>query len=115
MQRKLTKNTRGPNSDEKKFQGWLKERNCCVSGDYGVEVHHCVGSTGKHNKVLIGHWFCLPLSTEIHREYHAGTKSWREKYATQSFFWSYLVADYQEETGCIVPADVVGAVMDLRK
>ena len=65
MQRKPTSNTRGPNADEKRFQGWLKEQPCVWCDNPGPNiVDHCRGATFKHNKVLIGHWFCLPCCVE---------------------------------------------------
>ena len=61
MQRKPTKNTRGPNADEKRFQSYIKHSDCCWCGnDAGSIVDHVKGSCFKHNKVLIGHWFVLP-------------------------------------------------------
>lgn len=95
MQRKSSKNTRGPNKAEKDFQAWLKEQPCSVTGDHGVQVHHCKGATFKHNKVLIGHWFCLPLSEQAHKEYHAGSKLWIDKYGQQSRYSYELLALYQ--------------------
>jgi hypothetical protein len=116
MQRRATKNTRGPTTDEKRFQGWLKEQVCCVTGEYGVQVHHCVGSAAKHNKERIGHWFCIPLSVEMHAEYHAGTKAFREKYGPQSMLWIELLAEYSAEMHrCYCPAEIEAAIMDLRK
>lgn len=115
MQRKPTKNTRGPNADEKKFQGWLKEQPCCITGAFGVQVHHCVGATGKNNKVLIGHYFCLPMSVEIHDEYHAGTKAWRENHGAQSDLWMDFASTFELDTGAIIPNDVVDAIKDWNK
>jgi len=61
MQRKPTKNTRGPCLDEKQFQAWIKQQPCCWCGsESGSIVDHVKGATFKHNKVLIGHWFVLP-------------------------------------------------------
>lgn len=110
MQRKATKNTRGPNQAEKDFQGWLKSQYCCVSGEYGVQVHHCKGATFKHKKVLIGHWFCIPLSEAIHNEYHSGSKPWIEKYGLQRDLWVSMILKYQDETGVSVPDDVAMAI-----
>lgn len=115
MQRKATKNTRGPNANEKKFQGWLKEQPCCITGAFGVQVHHCVGATGKNNKVLIGHYFCLPMSVEIHNEYHAGTKAWRQKYCNQSGLWNTLALSFEDETGVIIPFEVINSIQDCNK
>jgi len=61
MQRKPTKNTRGPNALEKAFQGWLKERPCGYCDNPGPSiVDHAKGATFKHRKTLIGHFFCTP-------------------------------------------------------
>ncbi len=65
MQRKPTKNTRGPNAEEKRFQGWVKQQPCCWCGsESGSIVDHVMGATFKHNKTLIGHWFVLPDCAE---------------------------------------------------
>jgi len=115
MQRRPTKNTRGPNQDEKDFQKWLKENNCCLSGLFHVHVHHCLGATAKHNKVLIGHYFCIPLSPEIHREYHSGSKAWRESHGLQSALWAILAEEYETSTGRVIPLDVKNAINSTKK
>jgi len=62
MQRKATKNTRAANAEEKAFQAWIKEQDCCGCGRSGPSIgDHCEGSTFKNNKVLVGHWFVIPL------------------------------------------------------
>lgn len=115
MQRKASKNTRGPNQAEKDFQGWLKQQPCCITGANGVQVHHCVGSTGRHNKVLIGHWFCLPLSPSMHEKYHSGTKAWRINYGLQCDHWLTLAVQYERETGKEVPQEVCVAIAGVGK
>lgn len=114
MQRKASKTTRGANAAEKAFQAWLKQQPCCITSEIGVQVHHCKGATFKHNKVLVGHWFCLPLSPEIHTEYHAGTKAWREKYGNQSDIWQDLAEQYEQECETVVDPDVFWAIADSR-
>lgn len=113
MQRKKSNNRNGrlANASEKAFQGWLKEHDCVISGTYGVEVHHCVGSTGSQDKVHIGHYFCLPLSTEFHKIYHSNSKEWREEFGLQSTLWSDLVVEYEEETGEEIPLNVKLAII----
>lgn len=112
MHRKSSKNTRGPNADEKAFQAWLKTQPCFITGQNNVQVHHCMGATFKHNKELIGHFFCLPLSEEKHKEYHAGTKAWRENYGTQSSWWMLQMMNYAMETGKGCPESVFDAIKD---
>jgi hypothetical protein len=65
MRRKTSKQSRSINKIEVKFLGWLKERPCCITGEYGVQVHHCVGSSVKKDKVHIGHVFCIPFSVAM--------------------------------------------------
>ena len=115
MQRKKTKQSRGINADEKRFLAWLKERRCCLTGEWGVEVHHCVGSSVKHNKVHIGHAFCIPLSVDKHREYHNGTKVFREKYGPQALLWLDEFIAFKEETNIDLGYDVEAAILDLNK
>ena len=65
MQRKPTKNTRGPNAEEKRFAAYTKGSDCIACGAEGPSiVDHVAGATYKHNKVLIGHWFLIPLCVE---------------------------------------------------
>ena len=108
MQRKPTKNTRGPNAEEKRFQAWLKEQPCCVTGKSGPSiVHHCEGSTFKHNKVLIGHWFCIPLSQEADDVItHGSRRKFREMYGSQSNLWEFAALDYEADTKTAPPNDV---------
>lgn len=110
MQRRATKQSRGPNAAEKRFLQWLKSRPCVVSGATGVEVHHCMGSSAKQNKVLIGHWFCLPLSPEMHQSYHAASKAWRAEHGSQCDLWANLAIQYERETGEAIPNEVVTAI-----
>ena len=118
MQRKPTKNTRGPNADEKRFQGWLKDGGWCVACDeyHPVVVHHCEGATFKHNKVLVGHWFCLPLCAGCDDVVTTGSRrAFREKFGSQSDLWLSVINDYLCETGCGVPSDVRYAIEDWNK
>ena len=112
MRRKASKNTRGPNAYEIAFQGWLKAQECATGGSGITEVHHCKGSTFKHNKVLVGHWFCIPLSQSSHSAYHNGTKAWREYYGSQANIWVINLLDYAAETGKTCPDDVYDSIVD---
>jgi len=117
VQRKPTKNTRGPNADEKRFQAWLKEQPCSTSGHSGPSiVHHCEGATFKHNKTLVGHWFCLPLCPECDDVITQGSRrAFRERFGSQSSFWIVTADRYMEETGSIIPDDVISAIEDWNK
>ena len=114
MQRKATKTTRGANADEKRFHAWLKEQPCCVTRKSGPSiVHHCEGATFKHNKVLVGHWFCLPLSQEVDDVITKGSrKRFREVYGPQSTLWAKVITGYALECCKMAPSDVFDAIMD---
>jgi len=109
MQRKPTKNTRGPNAAEKRFQGWLKEQPCVWCGMPGPSiVDHARGATFKHNKTLIGHWFCLPACVRCdHEKTVKGKRQGNEVEA-----WYRLVMGYELETGYRCPDEVVIAILD---
>lgn len=122
MQRKPTKNTRGPNAAEKAFQAWLKDQPCCVTGAHGsTEVHHMYGASFKHKKVLIGHWACIPLCYDYHRGdsgYHTlGQKVWRDACGDQAALWDLMVRAYEHNflEEAVVPDDVYNAIMDWGK
>ena len=114
MKRKPTKNTRGPNADETRFQAWLKERPCIAEEVPGPSiVHHCEGATFKHNKILVGHWFCIPLCEEADRVVTNGSRrKFREIYGPQSMLWRYEIIDFEKETGKKCPDSVYDAIMD---
>lgn len=112
MQRRRKKGARLANAEEKKFQAYLKEQLCCVTGDYGVDVHHCKGSTYKHDKVLVGHYFCLPLSPDSHRMYHMEKHHFIADYGKQGELWAVLADRYTDETGKEIPENVRNAIID---
>lgn len=115
MERKVTSTTRGPNKEEKKFQAWLKEQRCCVSGIHYVDVHHCKGATFKHNKTLIGHWFCIPLCRPMHNLYHREKRVFHTNYGRQCDLWLKEVKMYEMQTGATVPENIKEAVMNYGK
>lgn len=112
MMRKATKTTRGPNAEEKRYQAWCKEQDCvwCFNDGPSI-VDHCIGATFKHNKTLVGHWFCLPqcVACDTQKTIHG------KKLGNQSLAWSLHILDYAAETGKVPPDDVYDAIMDWAK
>lgn len=109
MNRKPTKNTRGPNADEKKFQGFVKEHYCIWCGNDGPSiVDHAKGSTFKHNKTLIGHWFVLPscVSCDTKKTIHG------KRNGNESLAWINVIKNYDAK---LVPDDVYEAIEDWDK
>lgn len=110
MQRKATKNTRGPNSDEKAYQAWLKEQPCVNCGAPGPSiVDHCEGSTFRNLKVLIGHWFCICLCPACDEIKTIGNhkRQYEEFGMTNPEMWVKLIKNYP---GNPPPFDVVKAI-----
>jgi len=113
MQRKATKNTRGANAEEKRFHALTKASDCIVCGNSAPSiVHHCMGATYKHNKVLIGHWFVLPLCQSCDDVItHGSRRSFKDRFGLQSDYW----LDHYEYNGVDAPIEVYNAIMDCKE
>tara|TARA_R110000824_G_scaffold257939_1_gene446852 strand:- start:1758 stop:2102 length:345 start_codon:yes stop_codon:yes gene_type:complete len=114
MQRKPSKNRngRGPNAAEKAFQGWLKDQSCVWCGNDGPSiVDHCKGSTFGHNKVHVGHWFCIPQCVECDTEKTVHGK----RQGNESTAWIVLNHSYQEQGNKSAPDDVWHSIEDWNK
>jgi hypothetical protein len=109
VQRKRGK-TRFANVDERRFMSWVKDQPCIVCGNDGPSiVHHAEGSTFKNNKVLVGHWFLLPLCVDHDSVItNESRRVFRERFEPQSTLWLKLIDGYSESP----PIDVVGAIKD---
>lgn len=116
MQRKPTRQSRGPNAAEKRHIGWLKERMICAAcQQHGpVIAHHAEGATFRHNKVLIGHLFVLGLCQScdnvVTRE---SRKAFRDSFGAQSLLWS------EQFEGCPMkhdfPVEAINAIIEYGK
>lgn len=114
MQRKPTKNTRGPNAEEKRFAAYTKGSDCIACGAEGPSiVDHVAGATYKHNKVLIGHWFLIPLCVTCDTIKTQGSGKALAKHACMSLssLWDYHAADYST----IPPHAVIKSILDCGK
>lgn len=124
MMRKPTKNTPGPNADEKRFMGWTKEQGCICCGAEGPSIcHHAEGSCFKHNKVLIGHYFVLPLCMTCDRIVTFGSRrKFTDQFGSQAGLWSIHVQNlrFLKESGLhedikMPSQDVYEAIIDWGK
>ena len=115
MQTKPSRQSRGINSAEKQFMAWCKEQPSIVSGVYGVEVHHCVGSSCKSyvgaERVHIGHYFCIPLTTQEHWLFHNRKNEFITLYGMQNELWLRLVDNYPAE----IPHEIIEAIVHYGK
>ena len=110
MQRKKGKTgTRYANADEKRFHKWLKEQPCVWCGNDGPSiVDHCRGATFKHNKTLIGHWFCLPCCVVCDTQKTIHGKRLGNESQTWFELWSL---GYQMDC----PQEVIDAILNFNK
>lgn len=113
MQRKPTRQTRGPNSKEVSFHVYTKESDCITCGNPGPSiVHHCEGATFKHNKVLCGHWFVIPLCLICDDVITQGSRrAFRERFGAQSELWRIHVLT----NAASPPEDVMISILDWNK
>lgn len=114
MQRKKSNNRNGrlANASEKAFHGWLKEQPCCWCGsESGVIVDHAKGATFSHNKVHIGHRFCLcPCVTCDEQKTIHG-----RRLGNEAEMWEELNERYFCETGDCAPSNEEWAIYDWGK
>lgn len=112
MQRPSNKQSRGANKAEREFMAWCKSQPSIVSGDYGVEVHHCVGSSAKTyvgaERVHIGHMYCIPLTPEEHRFFHSNKREFEELNGPQRELWLTLIKNY----GKPIPLNVIKGITE---
>ena len=120
MQRKKSNNRNGrlANADEKRFHAWLKEHECVWCENPGPSiVDHCKGSTFSHNKVHIGHWFCLPqcVTCDTQKTIHG------KRLGNESEAWQLINTEYEMEPKvdafhlCSTPAEVYESIQDWGK
>ena len=113
------KGGKAPTASQKRWHTWLAEQGCYLQLGPAC-IHHCVGSTGKHNKVAIGQWFCIPLSYEahqgaggIHGDLSAfdGHKLGERRKEIEKTIFNRLVAVYRRQHGKYpCPPDVLAAI-----
>lgn len=111
MQRKATRNTRGPNAAEKRHMAWIKERGiCAATGIHSpVVAHHCEGSCFKNQKTLVGHFFVIGLSEFADAVITRGSRRrFREIYGPQSELWLKQLEHYPHKNE--VPEEVLEAI-----
>lgn len=58
-----------PTAEQKRWHDFVAGMGCVITGQ-PASIHHCVGTTARHNKVHIGQWWVIPLSYEAHQGKH---------------------------------------------
>ncbi len=112
-----------PTAAQKRFREEVRALGCVISHEkYGVEIHHVVGATGKNNKVKIGHWFILPLTTWYHRQnpvlcVDLYKKNFEANFESQVCLFNRLLETYKKEYNKPLPFgdDVLEAIQGLER
>jgi hypothetical protein len=114
-----------PTAAQQKWWDWLIQQGCYL-GLGEPAIHHCVGSTAKHDKIHMGQDFVIPLSYLAHQGPHgihmdrslfAGHGLGESRKEIEKAIFSRLVAHYarQHHGELPMPADVYAAIMDYHK
>jgi hypothetical protein len=112
-----------PTASQKAWREAVRELGCVIDKSKGgIEIHHVLGATAKHNKVDIGHWFILPLSSWYHRENPTlnvtdNKRLFEANFGTQVQLFMGLIMQYEfiHERVAPVPAEVIDAIRSLER
>lgn len=110
------------NEAEKVWRTQVAEFGCVVTGSVEIQIHHCVGSTAKQNKIPIGHWFILPLNWRLH-DISSGapdniTLNKREfewRHGTEKELFAYMVNAFKAVGKYTPPTEILTAIQEYRK
>ncbi len=105
---------------QKDWLGIVADYGCVVSRESRIQVHHVMGRTYKHNKVLIGPWYVLPLAIryhDVHSNHFANVTHWPKRFAIEYGYQQDLFKKMclnMIELGVTIPfdSDVMDAIMD---
>lgn len=101
---------------------YVRRHGPVVKGRGVVQFHHPKGRKYKHNKVLIGPWWIIPLPWELHdvasdNEFNVThyPKRFIKEYGQQSILWLGMIYTLMNE-GYTLPfsQDVIDAILDTR-
>ncbi len=114
------KGGKAPTVHQKHWWDWLVQQGCYL-GLGEACIHHCVGSTARHNKVEIGNWWVIPLSYEAHQGpggIHGDLSLFegdRRKDIEKEIFAFYVERYRRQFEWLPVPADVLMAIEGYRR
>ena len=95
-------------TSERKYREWeelFRGLGCIITGaTYGVQIHHPIGRKGKHNKLLIGPKFILPLHYDLHmavgghpNAYHKNKKGFIKEFGEPSDLFEQCLVKLEDE------------------
>jgi len=90
---------------EKKFREWeelFRSLGCIITGG-PAQIHHPIGRKGKHNKLLIGPKFIIPLHYDYHmvtgshpNAYHKNKKGFIKEFGEPSHLFEMCLAKLED-------------------
>ena len=105
-----------PNAAQKRWLEAVAGLGSIISGG-PAEIHHCVGVTGKHNKVAIGHEWIIPLTPSEHLAIHRSTlriTEWTDRKSFEKEAFTWVCTDLRGHKD--MPAvEVIEAIADYRR
>lgn len=104
-----------PTAAQKRWVEAVANLGSIISGD-PAQIHHCVGVTGKHNKVHIGPYWILPLTEGEHLALHAGLYGKCRRQIEKDLFREVLrKLEPDESLNDWPPQDVLNAIEDYHR
>lgn len=105
------------------WEALVREQGCIITGQNDVQLHHVHGRTYKHNKVLIGPWFILPLCCELHdvgsnnpNNVTHYPKDFANAFGLQKDLFATMCRDLVLEGNVLpFPQEVIDSIQDTRK
>jgi len=103
----------------------VRATGCCITGaTNNVQVHHIVGRKGKHNKILIGPYFIIPIHEDYHmitgahpNAWHKNKKGFIEEFGLARDLFRGVIASLEDSgvsTSDFVSDECIEAIMDCR-
>ena len=95
------------------FEELVRTIGCIITGSPHPQIHHVKGRTFKHNKILIGPWYILPLHYDLHNgshpnAYHNSKHGFIAAYGHPRYLFKQVLdkIDYN------LDQDIISAIMD---
>ena len=104
----------------REFEEAFRGLGCCITGaTNGVQIHHVKGRKFKHNKVLIGGHFILPLHYDLHmvtgahpNAYHKNKRGFIEEFGQPRDLWLKCYTKVQDLYN--IEESIINSIMDCR-
>lgn len=106
---------KAPTARQKRWHNWLASLPCCATGEACEHLHHCAGSSARHNKIWIGQDWVVPLTDAAHMGPEGIHKRANRKRYEKEWFAQIIERAKAEQVESIPPEEVINAIMDYRR